>query len=341
MNRIFFQKLTFLILGFITAFLISEWIVRTFQLSLTWSMKQEEKRKQEIIRKYIDDYDAIGYRYLPHSTFLSVRDKTYHINSLGFRDNSTAFIDTNTVKVSVIGDSVFEGFGVDETDRATSIFDSLATELAVKNYRHRGYSTLDALAVFEKHVIKTQPDYVLLQLCFNDFEHNYLLAYPTKTEQKATNSINFKSLMQNHSALYLFAAEKYSYYKLTKGISDNFISSISNIEQKELDVTFRLLIQFRDTCIKHGIVPVITYVPYQAETQINDTTKSLYFSTLLAEFCKKNSIEYINLTSALLQTNDKELYFDHCHLNEKGNEIVGVQLTIEFENRLVTLSPRY
>jgi lysophospholipase L1-like esterase len=98
------------------------------------------------------------------------------LNDLGFREREVLSAKPSTVyRVAVIGDSITYGQGVDSEERFTNILESKLNESVeqryqVLNFGRPGAETEDHLNILEEHVLKVNPDYVLLQWFINDVE---------------------------------------------------------------------------------------------------------------------------------------------------------------------------
>ncbi|PCJ89845.1 MAG: hypothetical protein COA57_00585 [Flavobacteriales bacterium] len=338
------QKIIFWTIGFLAsaviAVAIGEVVVRQFQLSKTWNAKQEEERHRAIIEKYIPDYEKIGYTFLPNVEFISVREKPYRINSTGFRDSEFK-LKKKQRRVAFLGDSVIEGFGVEEEDRAADLAEKQLNESNVNiefyNFSLGGYSTYDELAVLKTHVLKHQPDYAILQVCFNDLEHNFALSRSKQIHafQNKEKFSGLKSWLQNRAAFYLFLAEYYNYRKLTNNQANELLDDILNAREELWELTFQLLEEFIQTCRNEEIEPVLMYMPYEVEILIENESSGNYATERFAEFCQKQDVKFIEATAALRQQKNKStLYFDHCHFSERGNEAVGEVLANFFKKQI-------
>lgn len=303
--------------------MLSEILVRQFDLSKTWTIKKQELIHKNIIEKYIDDYSKIGYRFIPGSKFQSVRDKQFTINNLGFRDKPFNH-QKNKKRVAFIGDSVIEGFGVDVEERATNIAEkelSKAFEIEFYNFGIEGYSTLDEINILKKFALPMQPDLVVLQICFNDLAHNFKLLNNISLKEKEEKK-GIKHFFQKNSALYLFVAEKFNHYQLQGGQGNSFLNEIQQTPSLYWEIMFKQLDDFIKLCeVAHTKVAIL-YIPYDAEVLSTNDHMSSFVNNKLKGYSIKNEIVFVDVLSSLKQEQE-DLYFDHAHFNKKGNEVLA------------------
>jgi len=293
--------------------------------------------------QYFGNDFSTGYRYTPNAYFLSVRDKTYQINSMGFRDDEFV-VKKKRKLVAFIGDSVIEGLGVEVSERATnlaksSIEKSLGLAIDIYNFGIGGYSTYDELHALKNSVLQYAPDYVVLQICYNDLAHNYSKSLASEhagsdinTADETSNTI--KGLMQKNSAFYLFLAENYNYWMLRNSNPDDKLQEMLITEDEKWSLLFTLISDFAHSCSQAKSVPIVMYIPYEAEVIVEDPEMGLHVSERIVDFCKQQMIANIDVTRSLRKQNDLDnLYLDHCHLSELGNEIVGESISEFFTQR--------
>jgi len=329
-----------IVLASAVAFVTGELTVRIAGLSKTWNGKKEEELHTQIIEKY-SSRQEIGFRYLPSSNFTSLRDKTYVINRAGFRDVEFQLSKVNP-RIAFIGDSVIEGLGVAAEDRATdkaraALEVALKTKIDVYNFGVGAFSTYDELAVLKTHVLSYKPDYAVLQICFNDLQRNYDIAYPESTTrpQGDQTEVGFRHFFQQHSAFYLFLAEQYTYLRLRNGASNSMLDDVIVDRSEQWALFAQLIVEFKDVCEDSGIQPVLMYVPLEPEVVVGDAGLGTITTSKIDSICEELEISNINSTIALrMHENPDELYNDHCHLSEKGNTIVADCIASFFEGAL-------
>ena len=342
-----FYSFLALFIGIGIALLFAEGIIRSSSLSKTWNGKQQEQLHHEIIKKYIINYDAIGYTFQPNVSFNFIRGEHYQINDEGFRDKPFSILKKKK-RVAIIGDSVIEGFGVEKQDRISDIVAKSFPNMELFNFGMGGYSTFDAFHILKQKVSRYQPEILLIQVCHNDLEHNFninqaladtdslkikaSLENPSEHEESTKTSF-WKDFLRNNSALYLFLAERYQYNKLQHNQPNPLLEEILQTNPHHWTVSTEIWKQMISYCNQQNIKPVFIYIPYECEIQITDDSLGNYFTDRMMSFCQKESVAFVDVTKELRQfRRSGELYFDHCHLDVSGNKIVAKKVSGFFIN---------
>ena len=345
--RKFLQYLFILTYSIAFGLLLAEFSVRLLDLSKTWTTKKEVRRHEALVEKYFD-HAEIGHRYKPGVAFTSILDKPYAINADGFRDIEFATDSGNTL-IAFLGASIIEGLGVAVEDRATDIARSkirsaLNSQVNVYNFGIGASSTFDELNILQNHVFKYRPQYVVLQIGFNDLASNWNKRSANSKNQQVVDSGNndkadfkasIKGFFQNHSALYLYLAEYYNYQSLKGDKINDVLAKVLRDNNEQWDLLFKLIQKFVHLCQQENARPIVMYIPYEAEVIVNADSLGLVTYHIIREFCSSQTIDCINVTTALRDApNGEMLYFDFTHLTERGNSITGKAITEYFINKL-------
>ena len=100
--------------------------------------------------------------------------KNVQLNSWGFRDLEFELAKPEGVyRIAVIGDSFTFGQGIEEKDRVSNLLGSYLDSKGryqVLNFGKPGAETIHELSLLRDLVLKTEPDFVILQWYINDFE---------------------------------------------------------------------------------------------------------------------------------------------------------------------------
>ena len=99
-------------------------------------------------------------------------DVAVTINAEGFRDRKWPERDPERQLLLVLGDSFAFGWGVEETERVSSILRVALPEWDVRNAAVSGYGTDQQLLLLRKLQKDLQPDAVLLMFCPNDLDES-------------------------------------------------------------------------------------------------------------------------------------------------------------------------
>ena len=337
----FYSNAGLLLISIVFSLLLGEFIVRKANLSKTW----ESYLDGELILDLKTVYgDKIGYRRRPGITFNSARGAVYVINDLGFREKKISQQNKGKIRLAFLGDSVTEGFGVSIDDRYTSLVEKslIAQKHPVEtiNFAVAGHSTSDQLAVFRKFLIQFHPDYLFLQMCYNDFDKNYGDANPQlqftakPPEKKPFTLIGF---LQAHSAFYLFLAERYNYQKLSSDIPNSLLPTSGSVTADQWKFTVSFLDEIQKLCLDNNIQLLISYVPLEVEVVIKDEQKGNLVNNKIKSYCTSRKIEFLDLVTPLRNYNKgprQQLYLDDCHLTSSGNSLIAGIIASVYNEKL-------
>lgn len=338
----------FFILAYSIVFglLLGEFATRFLSLSKTWTTKKEVQRHNALIKKYFD-HAKLGHRYKPNVTFTSILDKSYFINADGFRDIEFTKDSTRTL-IAFLGSSIIEGLGVVAESRATNIAKTIINieidnKIDIFNFGIGASSTFDELHILQNQVLHYEPDYVVLQIGFNDLTANWSMRNVNisnainkeKDENEIIHGQGFvKAFFQNHSALYLYIAEYYNHQLLKGNKVNSVLSKVLQDNVEHWNLFYDLLGQFAAMCSENNIEPIIMYVPYEVEVLVNADSLGTRTNKLISAHCMSHNIDYIDVTEVLRNAHNKEeLYFDFSHLTKRGNNLVGKAIAKHFTNK--------
>ena len=305
--------------------IIGEYAIRKFELSKTWSSYVTHRNAPNI------SDDIIGYTRIPNDTLHSIRNTLIISNSEGFRDNTPKKNQKSNKKIAFIGDSVTEGLGVDENKRFSNY-----SKTEFYNYAVTGYCTIDQIKILEEFIIKKKPSDLFLQICFNDFKSNIVKdsifkisntntrsSLKIKNDKVSKNKFTFKSILTK-SALYLFFAEKYNFYRYRNNKPNELLPNKNQIKNNEIKLFTSKLKRIKKICDLHEINFHCSYFPLNVEVIIKSDSLSEYTNDLIYQICNNNKINYLSVLEKLRhETNPDEFYIDDCHLSEKGHLFVS------------------
>lgn len=334
--RILFPSLCLALIAVLAAAL-GEVLARQLHLSKTWASYIDRRA----IMRAFDDIDRVGFTRVPNASFVAARDIVFHINDLGFRDANRSPGSAKT-RVSFLGDSVTEGFGVEIGDRFSELvgekLNSHDGDFESMNFGVSANATVDQLEILKDHVLQFSPRIVVLQVCKNDFERNGRL-HSTKTGDRDTALPSvaedvepeqawwIRRYLQSNSAFYLFLAERYNYIKLSWNIPSEILPTGETVSAEEWRITFDYLREMDTICREHDARLMVTYIPLEVEVLIKEKRLGTTISQGVEEFCVRNDILHVNTIDELRSHDSKhELYLDDCHLSILGHELVAQRL---------------
>lgn len=249
----------------------------------------------------------------------TVWGKPFHTDDMGGRKHQKS--KTGKKKVLIIGDSVTEGVGVDDSSTFCNRFNDSKTfaELDVRNISMIGWSTYDYRNVVD-HLIGRDSSVsdIIVCYCLNDIYGKTVAAdLPSIAINGFASKIN--GVLQ----------DKYATYKLLKLFlyqnSDRYFKYDNALyhDTKRLDNAVSDLAHIRDTCAVHYVRFYIMILPYKS--QLSDRTQNLPDS-ILADGLKKKFIHRDDLLiSWPSEANYDDLYLfaDEIHFSEKGHHQIG------------------
>ena len=111
-----------------------------------------------------------------HASYFTLRWRRENppvVNRLGFRElEFNRQKSAGTYRIAVIGDSFTYGQGIRSEDRMTEFLsrEFSGQNVEILNLGQRGAETADHIITLQKVVLPLEPDFVLLQWLYNDFE---------------------------------------------------------------------------------------------------------------------------------------------------------------------------
>ena len=304
--------------------------------------------------EFLVRYTANGRRLVPNAKviiknhFLSGEDVAISTNSLGFRDTELSKIKAdNEKRILVLGDSIT----VADASPADETFVEITQKLLSNKYPDYKIEVINAgvgnigieeeREILEETINTVQPDLVLLAFYLNDsrppwgfsgeignrgfIRRHSILAetlYRTLRQKQwekeqgevrfawieAAENLNWKS--DNKDFLELAELAKYDWgaawqeesWEVVNAELNNIITLSDSVNSKFGVVTFP--------------------VKFQAESEFLEDTPQKKIGGLTKSLNKP----FLDLLPTLKTKDPESIYFDHCHLNNDGHEIVAEKL---------------
>jgi hypothetical protein len=281
-------------------------------------------------------------------------DATYYTNFIGARDDS--WDDDKNFKTSavVLGDSYLEGYGVNEEERSTEIFENLS-RIKMKNLAISGhFGPTQYRLLYEQIKDKISHDFIFLGLNLpsdlydEDYENwinrsryrpyligeypNYKLEYHTVPLNKSvygknkTLSSTIKNILNEYSQIYhlviriSFNIELNEYDLNLKHTKDKF-----SFEENQLNLDrIRYNIEQLDTLSGNKKIFIFS-IPNK--THLNNT-EDFGFQYLKRHLSNSRDLMFWDISSKNISDN----MFFQCdiHWNEFGNKVIGKRLFEEY-----------
>lgn len=223
-------------------------------------------------------------------------------------------------------------------------FEAIEKEINIINCGIPGYTTYQELEFLKIYDLDMQPDLVILAFAFNDVYYKYLhrptekklLALEPKQQLHRFNTHSFPGVLFAKSYL----AHRF-FLKLEKSIKN--IKGVPNLpfehrldqylawkdygwnETNALIGEMQKLLNDRDIPMIIIIYPVI----YQVDDNYLKIDKDyvLYPQKRIKNICVDYQIPFLDLTGPIYKRGGTDVFNDHLHLNNKGNDIVADEVT--------------
>ena len=183
MAREIVLRIILLFVSIVFSLVIAETILHILNLP------KETRRLNEVGKNRIDNpFPGIRYLYYGNTEFkenwpddprnyFNSEDHslTYRINNYGFRGSDFSIKRNDKLRIAVIGDSFSWGSGVKLRDRFSAILEDRLNEdnivghkYEVYNFGLPGYNTVNEITLYEKIILKFQPDLLIVSFFLND-----------------------------------------------------------------------------------------------------------------------------------------------------------------------------
>jgi hypothetical protein len=282
---------------------------------------------------------------------------TVYTNSFGFRDKSIGERDiTNNSYYVFLGASEVFGNGVDYEDTFVGIIDEYASKYSIKvlNIAIGGHYFKDQEMLLKDFIANAKKKPKKVFFCVNalhipkfDMRNDHLRVINGALFNRDRWKIAFVRMMiGNTSSAYCFFRDnirkiqsKYFNFMPTEKSNEflgiysksNRMHDISNVARFEA-----YLDSFNKYCYKNDIIPIYIYTPitdsYRLAEILNSVGEDIenydtsYYVRLMANYCKRKKIRFINLRPVLQQYHDQkvELRFKlDPHYNKNTNRNIG------------------
>lgn len=196
-------KLTLVLLAFTLAFIFFEISARI----VSYLSKNSDSSKIIGTCKRRDPF--LYTSFIPNSSCEYIAKEwsaTYKINSLGFRDfEYTLEKLNNTYRILIMGDSFFEGVGVNVEETAGKLLELKLRQYAKSNIEviqigTAGWSPLPEYIYLSKFGIKFHPDLVIQTVNVSDFKDEYFFeSHLTQVAKEILEQKNSSDLLYNNN----------------------------------------------------------------------------------------------------------------------------------------------
>jgi lysophospholipase L1-like esterase len=316
----------------------------------------------ETIRCFPDQYHPLyGYAGIPRLDAMFILPDFKHRivnNSRGFRDRERSFEKGGEKRIVVLGDSTAWGWGVEAEERFSDVMERRLKGWEVINLAQAGYSTDQELLVLQEEGLKYHPDIVLLLFDRNDVVEGNNARQIDGIQPKPYFTMENDWLVLRSTPVpydpwyWTKKGAQARCYGLPGGPPDSFLSwgywrqrvlpkshlfnwlsfrlshpakrsAEKREERKVLEanmaLTKELLRRLNTLCQENGTRFVIADVPSD-------------YSPILADFCRRENIPYIDLTPALSGRLRPVVHRRVGHWNRYGHAVVA-EAIVDFMER--------
>ena len=293
--------------------LVVEWASRSI-LARVYNRKFDSSLIQE--NKY-----GIASGLKPNAVGM-VWSKVFHTDEMGGRIQLKK--KSSKRKLLMIGDSVTEGVGVDDSATFANSYNN-EDERDIRNISLIGWSVSDYRNVIEQllsqdSLIKD----IYLFYCLNDIYG--------KLKGNSLPAIADKGLFSQLNAL---LQDRYSTYKLIKLLvyqnSDHYYrydAALYN-DTSKVNAMMADMIYIRDVCQRSNVGLKIFILPYRS--QLKNRSNNLP-QRVLSDFFSKNNIRFQDIMKIWPQYSDYNkfyLFADEIHLSEKGHNLLSKEISLK------------
>jgi hypothetical protein len=254
---------------------------------------------------------------------------TSKTNSKGFRTREIQLADDDEYRVMLLGDSMFYGIGVQESGMVSSFLEEQGKPgLSVYSYAVTGYNTVQEMIVAETYAGALNPDHIIVGFFIaNDILPNAIAFidedgnYSTSDEMELMIRRKLREglgLLYHSTTLRIIAQRVYIPRLRYQIATDHNLISRSyallgdlNHFARAHDARFSVVIMYPRDSVQGGLV--------------QSWSSSREAGELIHAFCKKNSIEVLDLIDYMNTAADKDQYFFKYdgHPNEEGNALIA------------------
>jgi lysophospholipase L1-like esterase len=260
-----------------------------------------------------------------------------HLNSWGFREIEFPLAKPEGLyRVAVIGDSFTYGQGIPEEERFSNLLENYLSDKGyyqVLNFGKCGAESGDHLTVLKEVVLRTEPDFVILQWFVNDFEGKRKSGRPKYLPLSPSYFLHER--LRRYSALYYFLNHKWRCLQAAVG-SHGYVEYMHkrfhNPAAQDSLKAMKALANFINECRVRKIGLGIVLFP-DFSFELGTSYPFMFLHERVVNLCKRNKIICIDLRATFARYRDrKALWVNHfdAHPGSFANEIAANRLIEAF-----------
>lgn len=265
--------------------------------------------------------------------------RNVNLNSWGFREREFRLTKPDDVyRLAVIGDSFTFGQGIAEDDRFTNLLEKYLNKknkgYEVLNFGRPGAETIDHFAILRDVVLKTNPDFILLQWYINDFEGHDKSGRPKP--MPLLPSYTLRTVLYPSSALYYLINQQWNSLQETLVFSgryaDYMYKRFGDPKGPESLKYIQSLKDFIDLCKNQKIPLGIVLFP-DLDPDVGKAYTYNYLHKRVLEICTQEDITCLDLRSTFAgYTGYKKLLVNRfdAHPNPLANRLAAERIAETF-----------
>lgn len=274
---------------------------------------------------------------------------TIRTNALGLRDDPNLTYDSDRQTILVIGDSAFEGYGLDSSDSVANVFERHIDQsvFRVVNASVRGWATRHELLYLIHEGYKYQPAYIFVVFTENDLHNNAATAsiykgllLPSPLDDITKLEVDgFLLARRSHLFRFLYY-EAYFNRRTTdfSDVNDRFLEAVTREEYFAAFQQYALSMQAEADTLKAQLAFILQpwLKSYQLDKNYTRSAGVLAIHEKVKHVLATNHLQYIDLSEDMMSAQaEGDLYFAHAdgHLNQAGSLAVGRALARRFQQR--------
>ena len=299
-----------------------------------------------------------GRRLKPNLDFeqmfeVSNRMVHFRTNSLGFRGKEVSLEKKpGSTRILVLGDSITLSPFLPEEEVYPALLEKILSAARPVEVINAGVSDVgleEELWIFKETAYKLKPDIVLLGFYLNDsrppwgFENEYYHLPPWLIEKSKT--------VEQYSYLYKWVWKRFLVKHFlgrnaaarwdwrNEYVKENWITDQSAYQNviKEASMDFGAawqedswkkiysgLDQMQTLAQKHNFK--LSIIIFPVELQVRSQVYDAYPQQKMLAYCKEHSIPCLDLLPLLQEHKNQDIFFDHCHLNALGHQMIATPI---------------
>ena len=313
--------------------------------------KQSGRFLLESNPEFLIQHTPKGKRLIPNAEVviknhnLGHRDIPIRINKLGLRGPQIPDTKGDEYRILVLGDSITWGDYLFENElfhaSLSTIQHPKGKAIRVINAGVGDIGMHEITDIYFEQYHAIQPDFVLINLYLNDARPPW--GFPQEISQRGwlRRNIRLAEFIYKRIRLYQWikeeGAERFAWTSLQSKLNwkhnkDDFQTLVqaaqydwgAGWEQESIDTIRPFITKIRNHTEQNDIPIAMTILPvaYQVYSEETHPTPQNLLKTLAQE----ENIPVLDFLPLMRKHNDKRLYYDQCHPNPQGNEIMAQEL---------------